>query len=111
LIYPLLQEIASPIKRFLFENNLKVEELDNVEMIGGSSRIPKVQEMIGEVIGNQSKIGTHINADEAMVLGASFFGANSSKKFKVRGINLYDGFNFDIGAVLKNSDADIDDTD
>lgn len=29
-----------------------------------------------------------------MVLGAAFHGANSSKKFKVKGINLYDGFNF-----------------
>jgi hypothetical protein len=46
-----------------------------------------------------------------MVLGASFFGANSSKKFKVKGINLYDGFNFKISAVLKNSDPDIDDSD
>jgi hypothetical protein len=67
--------------------------------------------MIGEVIGNHSKIGTHINADEAMVLGASFFGANSSKKFKVKGINLYDGFNFKIFAVLKNADPDITDSD
>jgi len=29
-----------------------------------------------------------------MVLGGAFYGANSSKKFKVKGIHLYDGFNF-----------------
>jgi hypoxia up-regulated 1 len=94
MIEPILKEITTPIKRFLFDNNLRGEDIDNIELIGGSSRIPKLQSLIGEIIGNQSKIGTHINADEAMVLGAAFYGANSSKKFKVKGVNLYDGFNF-----------------
>ena len=42
-----------------------------------------------------------------MVLGAAFFGTNSSRKFKVKGINLYDGFNFEMRIVLRNADADI----
>ena len=90
----LFDKLVSPIKSFLFDHDLKPEELDGVELIGGGIRIPKLQSMISEVIGNQSKIGQHINGDEAMVLGAAFYGANSSKKFKVKGINLYDGFNF-----------------
>lgn len=43
-----------------------------------------------------------------MVLGAAFYGANSSRKFKVKGINLYDGFNFDMRIVLRNAEEDID---
>lgn len=46
-----------------------------------------------------------------MVLGAAFYGANSSKKFKVKGVNLYDGFNFEIRAVLRNLDEDITESD
>lgn len=42
-----------------------------------------------------------------MVLGAAFYGANSSKKFKVKGVNLYDGFNFEVRAVLRNLEDDI----
>jgi hypothetical protein len=42
-----------------------------------------------------------------MALGGAFFAANSSKKFKVKGINLYDGFNFDIRLVLRNLDETI----
>jgi hypothetical protein len=38
-----------------------------------------------------------------MVLGAAFYGANSSTKFKVKGINLYDGFNFEMRIVLRNA--------
>ncbi len=42
-----------------------------------------------------------------MVLGAAFYGANSSTKFKVKGFNLYDGFNFDMRIVLRNADESI----
>ena len=56
-------------------------------------------------------MGTHINADEAMVLGAAFYGANSSKKFKVKGAALYDGFNFEVRAVLRNLDDGVQEGD
>jgi molecular chaperone DnaK (HSP70) len=62
-----------------------------------------LQALISEAVGNASIVGSHINGDEAMVFGAAFYGANSSKKFKVKGINLYDGFNFDIRIVLRNA--------
>jgi len=77
-------------------------------MIGGGARIPRLQTLLGESIGNNSIIGSHINGDESMVFGAAFYGANSSKKFKVKGINLYDGFNFDMRIVLRNADETIE---
>jgi hypothetical protein len=46
-----------------------------------------------------------------MVFGAAFFGANSSKKFKIKGINLYDGFNFDVRIVLRNADESLEEGD
>ena len=46
-----------------------------------------------------------------MALGGAFFAANSSKKFKVKGMNLYDGFNFDIRLVLRNLEEDITSSD
>jgi hypothetical protein len=42
-----------------------------------------------------------------MALGGAFFAANSSKKFKVKGIHLYDGFNFEIKLSLRNLDETI----
>lgn len=47
MIEPILNEITSPIKRFLFDNNLRPEDLDNIELIGGSMRVPKLQSLIG----------------------------------------------------------------
>ena len=106
-----LKSVTSPIKRFLFDHDLRAEDLNGVELIGGGSRIPKLQALIGEAIGNSSLIGSHINGDEAMVLGAAFYGANSSLKYKVKGINLYDGFNFEMRIVLRNADESITEAD
>lgn len=72
-------------------------------MIGGGTRIPIIQAMIGKAIQNASIVGSHINGDESMAFGAAFYGANSSNKYKVKGIHLYDGFNFDMRIVLKNA--------
>ncbi len=69
--------------------------------------MPRLQTLLGDAVGNNSIVGSHINGDEAMVFGAAFYGANSSTKFKVKGINLYDGFNFDMRIVLRNADETI----
>jgi hypoxia up-regulated 1 len=102
-----LSAVTSPLKRFLFDHDLRAEDLNAVELIGGGSRIPRLHALLGEALGNTSLIGAHINGDESMVLGAAFHGANSSKKFKVKGINLYDGFNFEMRIVLRNSEEGI----
>lgn len=98
-----IKTVTSPVRRFLFDHDLRPEDLTGVELIGGASRIPKVQALLAETVGNASLIGSHINGDESMVLGAAFFGTNSSRKFKVKGINLYDGFNFQMRIVLRNA--------
>ena len=43
-----------------------------------------------------------------MALGAAFYAANSSKKFKVKGMHLYDGFNFEVRLEAKNLDESVE---
>lgn len=44
-----------------------------------------------------------------MAFGSAFVAANSSKKYKVMGLQLYDGFhNFDISLSIKNLDSTIE---
>jgi molecular chaperone DnaK (HSP70) len=38
--------LTSPLKRFLLDNDLKVKDIHSIELIGGGSRIPKIQSMI-----------------------------------------------------------------
>ena len=108
---PFFKQAVDPISRFLFDNDLRSDDLTAVELIGGGSRVPKIQSLLADTVGNSSLIGSHINGDEAMVLGAAFYGANSSKKFKVKGVNLYDGYNFEMRLVLKNSEEGIEEGD
>jgi heat shock protein 1/8 len=46
-------------------------DVDEVVLVGGSSRIPKVQELLAEFFNNRSKLNTSINPDEAVVCGAA----------------------------------------
>jgi molecular chaperone DnaK (HSP70) len=47
------KELTAPLKRFLLENDLKADDLDSVELIGGGARIPKLQSMLAEILNNK----------------------------------------------------------
>ena len=52
-------------------------------------------------------MGTHLNGDESMAFGAAFHAANLSHSFKVRPIQLTDGFSF--SSVIEINGIDDDD--
>lgn len=79
-------------------------------MIGGSVRIPKLLTTVSKIF-EGADVGTHINGDESAALGAVFYAANSSKKFRVKGLQLYDGFNFEVRVVLRNLDETLEEGD
>jgi len=41
------------LKRFLLDNGLKTADIHSIELIGGGSRIPKLQSMIAEIFNGQ----------------------------------------------------------
>jgi len=49
---------------------LSAKDIDQVVLVGGSTRIPKVQELVGEVFG-KAKVNKDINPDEVVALGAA----------------------------------------
>lgn len=71
--------------------------------MGGGVRVPRIQQILGDYFGSV-EVGTHLNGDESMALGAAFHAANMSHSFKVRPIHLSDGFSFDIGVEIKSAD-------
>jgi chaperone protein DnaK len=65
----LLVRCLNPVKLALKDANLKASDLDQVILVGGATRIPKVQELIQKELNkipNQS-----VNPDEAVALGAA----------------------------------------
>lgn len=94
--------IYAPISSVLKSSNMTIEEIDQIELIGGSVRIPKVQEILRETAG-ANKIGTHMNGDEAVAFGTAFIAANFSSNIRTRKMELYHGANYELTIRLSAS--------
>ncbi|KAJ9049039.1 Hsp70 chaperone [Entomophthora muscae] len=58
------------IKKILDDAGLQKSQIDEIVLSGGSSRIPKVQQLLSEFFGGK-KLNTSINLDEAVAMGAA----------------------------------------
>lgn len=97
----LFKRLTLPIDKALKDAELEVAQLNGVELIGGSVRIPKVKQVLKKYFG-ELELGNHLNGDEAMALGAVFMGANLSKAFRVRNVGLSDIVSTPIGVDLED---------
>ncbi|MBE6861969.1 MAG: molecular chaperone DnaK [Ruminococcus sp.] len=68
----LVEATMKPVRQALSDSGLNASELDKVLMVGGSSRIPAVQEAVKKFIGKEPFKG--INPDECVALGAAYQG-------------------------------------
>ncbi|WP_255259570.1 Hsp70 family protein [Lentibacillus sp. CBA3610] len=69
LIEPLLHETRDKLTQVLADANLTQNDIDNVILVGGSTRIPQVHQLISDYFGREPK--SDINPDEAVALGAA----------------------------------------
>ncbi len=88
----LFEKCLQILKETLNNSGLKINEINDVVLIGGSSRIPKIQEMLIKFFGDKKKICKTINPDEAVAYGASIQAAYNNeyqrKDFKKSLLNL-----------------------
>jgi molecular chaperone DnaK len=73
LMDPLVQRTVEPCKRALDDAGLKSSDIDEIILVGGSTRIPKVQEIVKEFFGKEPHKG--VNPDEVVAAGAAIQGA------------------------------------
>ncbi|CAM8987794.1 unnamed protein product [Rhodiola kirilowii] len=80
-----------PIKEVLEHSDLKMSDIYAVELIGGATRVPKLQSTLQDFLG-KSSLDKHLDSDEAIVLGASLHAANLSDGIKLnRKLGMVDG--------------------
>ncbi|KAJ4490973.1 heat shock protein 70 family [Lentinula aciculospora] len=89
LIADELSRIAAPIQRAIEDSGLKLDDIETVELIGGSSRIPSVRARIAECFPGKT-LSTTLNQDEAVARGATFSCAMLSPVFRVREFSVLD---------------------
>ena len=68
----LVEATMGPVRQAISDSGLKISEIDKVLMVGGSSRIPAVQEAIKSFTGKEPFKG--INPDECVAIGAAIQG-------------------------------------
>ena len=96
IISPYEERLIKPILQVLEQSKIEKEKINFLEILGGVSRVPKIQEIIKEKTGFDAS--THLNGDEAMAHGAALFGANFSSVVQVKPIWLSDVNKFDVYA-------------
>jgi molecular chaperone DnaK len=69
MIQPIIDRTVSPCKQALKDAGLKPEQVDEVVLVGGSTRIPKVRRLVQELFKRAPH--TDLNPDEVVALGAA----------------------------------------
>lgn len=72
LVEDLISRTIGPCKTALKDAGLRVNEIDDVILVGGQTRMPKVQEEVQNFFGKEPR--KDVNADEAVALGAALQG-------------------------------------
>jgi molecular chaperone DnaK len=68
----LFERSMGPVKQALADAGLKPSEIDEVVLVGGSTRTPKIQQMVKEYFGKEPHKG--VNPDEVVAVGAAIQG-------------------------------------
>uniref|UniRef100_A0A3Q1FYY0 Hypoxia up-regulated protein 1 n=1 Tax=Acanthochromis polyacanthus TaxID=80966 RepID=A0A3Q1FYY0_9TELE len=91
----LFERVPRPVQDALTVAEMKLDEIEQVILVGGSTRVPKVQEVLLKAVGKE-ELGKNINADEAAAMGAVYQAAALSKAFKVKPFLVRDAAVFPI---------------
>ncbi|XP_066495753.1 hypoxia up-regulated protein 1 isoform X2 [Tiliqua scincoides] len=91
----LFQRVAGPVQQALSSAEIGLNEIDQVILVGGATRVPKVQEFLLKAVGKE-ELSKNINADEAAAMGAVYQAAALSKAFKVKPFLVRDATVFPI---------------
>ncbi len=88
LAHNLIQACLEPCKKAVSDAGLSTSEIDEVILVGGSSRIPAVQKLVEDFFGKAPSKG--VNPDEVVALGAAIQGEILNEKSGIGDIVLLD---------------------
>ncbi|CAL9686034.1 unnamed protein product [Knipowitschia caucasica] len=91
----LFERVSKPVQDALMSAEMTMGEIEHVILVGGSTRVPKVQEVLLKAV-EKEELAKNINADEAAAMGAVYQAAALSKAFKVKPFLVRDAAVFPI---------------
>lgn len=73
LIDPLVERCKTPVLQALKDAGFSASDIDEIVLVGGSTRVPKVRELVKEIFGKEPHQG--VNPDEVVAIGAAIQGS------------------------------------
>jgi heat shock 70kDa protein 1/2/6/8 len=103
LCMDLFESTMAPVAQALSDANLQKQQIDEVVMVGGSTRIPKIQELLSSFFKDR-KINFTINPDEAIAYGAAVQAAILTEIYcsQIQNIRLFDVVPLSLGISVEN---------
>jgi len=101
---PLIQRMRGPIERAMRDARLQPDQLDEIVLVGGASRMPLVSRLVSRMFGRLPL--RHINPDQAIALGAVVASGLKRRNAKLEEIILTDVCPYTLGTSVAREDAD-----
>jgi molecular chaperone DnaK len=80
LVEDIIQRSVAPVKQALADANLKTSDIDEVVLVGGQTRMPRIQQLVRDQFNKEPHKG--VNPDEVVAVGAAIQGAVLSGEVK-----------------------------
>lgn len=97
---PLLERIRRPVKLALRDARINPESLDNIVLVGGSTRMPILRKLVARLFGRFPE--TSIHPDEAIALGAATQSALLARDITLEEVLLTDVSPFTLGVAINS---------
>jgi molecular chaperone HscC len=99
---PLVQRMRAPLERAMRDARLQPEQLDEIVLVGGASRMPLVSRLVTRMFGRLPL--RHINPDQAIALGACAAAALKQRDARLEEIILTDVCPYTLGVEIAHRD-------
>ncbi len=100
---PLLERLRKPIERSLRDAHIKLDEIDQVVLVGGATRLPVVRRFVERLF--DRKVETLVDPDEAVVTGAALQCGMKERNAEIREVVLTDVCPFTLGTEVRASNG------
>ncbi len=94
----ILSKLKKPIEKSLKDAKIKLNQIDEIILIGGATKLPIIRKFVGKIFGRLPN--TSINPDEAVAMGASLQGAMKERNKSIKEVILTDVCPFSLGTEV-----------
>ena len=104
LAEPLLQRMRTPLERAMRDARLQPEQIDEIVLVGGASRMPMVARMVSRMFGRLPL--RHVHPDEAIALGACVAAGMKARDQRLDEVILTDVCPYTLGTEVARRDGE-----